>query len=103
MQTHKATIYDKRGNILSIGYNSYTKSHPYQAKLAALVDEPYKIYLHAEIQAIVNLRGGKPYHLHVERFNKRGLPMNSKPCKICQQAIKLAGIKEVTYSVHSHI
>ena len=65
MQTHKATIYDKRGNILSIGYNSYTKSHPYQAKLAALVDEPYKIYLHAEIQAIVNLRGGKPYHFSV--------------------------------------
>ena len=34
-----AIIKDKRGNVLAIGKNSYTKTHPYQAKSTQYV--PY--------------------------------------------------------------
>ena len=36
---HKITaiIYDKKGRVLSIGQNSYIKTHPYQAKIAKQV------------------------------------------------------------------
>ena len=44
-----AIIKDKRGNVLAIGKNSYTKTHPYQAKCAREVGLPEKIYLHAEL------------------------------------------------------
>ena len=53
MGKHKvtATVYDKQGNVLSVGYNSYIKTHPLQAKLAYRCGQPEKVYLHAEIAA----------------------------------------------------
>jgi tRNA(Arg) A34 adenosine deaminase TadA len=95
-----ATIYDKSGKILSVATNSYQKSHPRQAELANRVGMPDKIYLHAEISAIIKCKeNGKPYRIKVERFNKHGETMLARPCEICQLAIKLAGIKFVEYSL----
>jgi len=93
-----AIIYDKRGRILSIGQNSYKKSHPRQAELAAKVGEPYKYFLHAEIAALVKCRG-TPYKIRIERKDKTGNLKLSKPCQICELAIKEAGIKFVEYSM----
>lgn len=91
-----AIIYDKRGRPLSVGYNSYEKTHPLQAKAATMVGEPYKVYLHAEIAAIVRL----PYHardkahtMRVFRYNKHGKPMNAKPCSICQSILSQMNLK----------
>ena len=43
-----AIITDRRGNILSIGTNSYTKSHPLQAYYCELATkENHKIFVHA--------------------------------------------------------
>jgi deoxycytidylate deaminase len=93
-----ATIYDKKGNLLARGYNSYTKTHPLQKRLASLAEQPDKIYLHAEIAAIIRCKGKKPYRIVVERYDKQGRPVCSKPCKVCEIAIRLAGIKEITYT-----
>lgn len=99
-QNITALIYDQKGNLLSIGKNSYTKTHPLQAKLAKHTNQANKIYLHAEIHAITRLKHyHKPYRIEIIRVNNQGEFLPSKPCEICQRAIKLQGIKHVEYTV----
>jgi deoxycytidylate deaminase len=94
-----ATIYDKRGRVLSIGQNSYVKTHPMQAKLAQAAGEPYKVYLHAEIHAITRCMDlSKAHTIRILRYDEDGSPANAMPCKICQSAIAAAGIKNVEYT-----
>lgn len=88
-----AVIYDKRGRVLSIGKNSYKKTHPLQAEYARRAGEPHKVFLHAEIDAIVKcLDLSKAEKIVVFRHTEDGSPANARPCSICQHAIKLAGI-----------
>lgn len=92
----KALIYDKRNRILSIGENSYIKTHPRQAASALAVGEPSKVFLHAEIAALVRLKDfSKAYKIVVIRFNKLGKPAPAYPCKCCLHALKLAGITKI--------
>ena len=94
-----ATVYDKRGNVLSRAENSYTKTHPYQAMMARRSGIPEKIFLHAEIAALIRCRTGQPYRIKIERYNKSNEPMLAKPCPICEAAIKEAGIRLVEYTI----
>lgn len=93
-----AIIRDKRGRVLAIGRNNYLKTHPLQARLANKVGKPCSVYLHAEIHAITKLRTGVPHSIHVYRYLANGTPANSKPCEICQEAIRLAGIKKIYHT-----
>lgn len=94
-----AIIYDKRGNIISIGKNSYVKTHPMQAKLAKQVGEPHKIYLHAEIHAITKCANiNKAYKMVIFRQKEDGTPGTAKPCRICEQAIKATNIKVIEHT-----
>jgi tRNA(Arg) A34 adenosine deaminase TadA len=94
-----AIIYDKRGRVLSIGKNSYVKTHTKQAYYAEKAGLPDKIFLHAEIHAIVKCRDIKKAHkISVMRFDKKGNPLNSKPCPVCESAIKESGIKIVEHT-----
>lgn len=98
-QNITAILYDKKGKILSIGKNSYIKTHPLQAKSAKAVGEDYKVFLHAEIDALVKAKNwDKAHKLVITRFTKDGNPALAKPCKICQHAIKIAGIKLVEHT-----
>lgn len=98
-QTLTAVIYDKRGRVLSIGQNSYVKTHPIQAQHAKSVGEPDRQYLHAEISAIVKCKAlSRAHSIFVSRWSKNGTPMLAKPCLICQSAIKAAGIKVVRHT-----
>ena len=95
-----ATVFDKHGRILSIATNSYQKTHPYQAKLAKKVGEPHKVFLHAEIRAILKAQKfGSPHKIKIERYDACGNPVNAEPCKICKLAIKEVGIKLIEYTV----
>lgn len=94
-----ATVYDKRGRILSTGKNSYIKTHPYQAKLGKKMGSPEKIYLHAEIAALIKCRNGIPYKIKIERYDRFGNAKMAKPCPSCEYAIKLAGIKFVEHTI----
>jgi deoxycytidylate deaminase len=90
----RATTYDKRGRVISIAKNSYTKTHPIQARHASKTDQDYRIYLHAEILAIIRAKG-KPIHkIRIEKQNRTELKL-MKPCSICLLAIKEAGIKVI--------
>jgi len=94
-----AWCYDKKGNLLSEAKNSYRKTHPLQAYFAEKVGLPDKIYLHAEIAAILRAGKKKIHRLVVMRYSKlTGDALPSKPCPICQEAIKAYGIKEVLYT-----
>jgi deoxycytidylate deaminase len=86
--------------LLSVGFNSYVKSHPLQKKYAEMVGHsPLRDKLHAEIQAIIRAKGKEIYKIVIERYNKNGNPVNAMPCPICQLAIKEAEIKRVEYTI----
>ena len=95
-----AYIFDKKGKIISVGYNSYTKTHPYQAKLAKIAGLPDKIFLHAEIDAILKCkRIGDAKRILISRIGADGKPLIAKPCKICALAIERFGIKEIEFTL----
>lgn len=77
----------RRRRIVSVGYNSYTKTHPYQQSLSAKVGQ-LRPFLHAEIAAL--LKAPKDVDsLYVMRINKQGELVNAAPCPVCRLAIRL--------------
>lgn len=97
-----AYVYNKKGALISIGTNSYEKTHPLQAYFACKSGNPDKVFLHAEIAALVKCRA-KPYKIYVERLNKNGEPRLAKPCEVCKLAIDVAGIEVVEYTLSNDI
>lgn len=95
----KATTFDSRGRVISIGHNSYTKTHPRQAQMAKLAGLEVKQHLHAEIAAIIKSKDKNIHKIKIERYDSEGNPKLAAPCPVCQMAIKLAGIKFVEYTV----
>ena len=94
-----AIIFDKRGRPLSIGQNSYIKTHPLQLKMAEKVGLPEKKFVHAEVHSIIKCRDlSKAHKIVVMRYNKNGEPVNAKPCKICEQAIALTPITVIEHT-----
>lgn len=89
-------ITDKKGRILSHGFNQ-RKSHPFQAHYANK-HNPEKIFLHAEIAALIKVRDGEPHTIYVGRIMKNGSWGIARPCPICAAAIKDAGIKNVVFT-----
>lgn len=85
-----------KGIITGIGLNSYVKTHPEQARLAAKVGHASKQFLHAEVAAL--LKATKVDALHVFRLGKNGEWLNATPCAICSLAIKERAIKRVTHT-----
>lgn len=101
-----AIIKDRKGNILSIGKNSYFKTHPLMVKLARHFGEfnTKKIYIHAEIDAIIKCKSIEKAHsieiYRMHNFNKKYLP--SMPCKICMSGIAQTPIKEIIFVNSKH-
>ena len=95
----KATCYDKRGKIVSVGYNSYKKSHPIQSHFARLACLPEKVYLHAEIAALLKARDKKVEKIKIERYDSKGNTVNAAPCPICRLAIKSWGVSYVEHTI----
>lgn len=94
-----AIIYDKRGKVLSIGKNSYVKTHPLQIHHAHKVGLPDKQFLHAEIHAISLCKKlDKAHKIVVMRFDKSGGEKNATPCPVCKSAIEAAGIEIVEHT-----
>ena len=92
-----AMAYSKKGRLLSIGFNSYEKTHPLQAKLGNKSGRPNAIYLHAEISCLIRARE-QVHRLVVVRYDKDGKPALAKPCPSCQLAIRQFQVKQVEYT-----
>lgn len=94
-----ARCYDKRGRLLSEATNRYDKSHPLQAYFAKKVGHPTRIWLHAEIHAIIKAGDKQIHRIEVERKGKTGNQLLAKPCPICMEAIRAYGIRELSFTI----
>ena len=96
----QATIFDKRGKVLAVGNNSYSKTHPLQIHTAKQAGRPDAMFLHAEIHALTKLKNNadKAHRIYIERYSKHGDPLPAKPCEICTLALQNAGIEIVEFT-----
>lgn len=94
-----AYCYDKRGRIISKATNNYDKTHPLMAMFAKKVGHSHRIYLHAEIAALIKAGERSVYKIKVERFGKRGTLLPSMPCPVCMEAIRTFSVKQLEYTV----
>lgn len=97
-QTVSAFVYDKRGRLLSTGQNSYVKTHPLQAEHARRVGLPEKVYLHAEIAALIKCDWTKAHRILVTRYGVDGKPLLAKPCAVCRSVINTTNVKIVEHT-----
>ena len=86
-----------KNKVVTTATNLETKSHPLQAFFANRVGLPEKIYLHAEISALVRCKE-ECDTIVVARVNNQDNLRSSRPCPICQLAIKEAGIVNIHYT-----
>lgn len=97
-QRHYCVISDRKGRIVAEGSNLYEKTHTIQARFAERVGKPGAICLHAELHCLIKAKG-RGDKLTVVRVGRSGEPRNSKPCAICELAIKESkNIKSVEYT-----
>ena len=94
----KATIYDKKNNVVATAENSYSKTHPTQHRYAIANGTPEKMFLHAEILCLIRAKG-RGYKMVIQRYNKAGKPVLAKPCPICQLAIGESHLKRIEYTL----
>lgn len=94
-----AVIVDAKGRVLTEGHNSYTKTHPVQAMYAEQANLPDKVFLHAEMSALIKLRQGIPNKIYIARVDSEGTPCIAAPCPICCIALKEAGIEIVEHTI----
>ena len=95
----QATCYDKKGRVLSIGENSYRKSHPLMKFFSEKAgDSEHKVAIHAELQAVLRAGDAQVDSILVERYDAQGHPRLAKPCKTCQQMLKAFGVQEIRYT-----
>lgn len=101
-----AVVTSKYDDLLTVGVNRW-RTHPRQYKAAKKINMGHKIYLHAEIDALRQVRPwmSKPYNIYVvrviENYNddeEHFIMRMSKPCPICFDEIKKEGIKNIYYS-----
>tara|TARA_Y100000592_G_scaffold89196_1_gene146101 strand:+ start:3200 stop:3583 length:384 start_codon:yes stop_codon:yes gene_type:complete len=91
-----------RNKVVATATNIETKTHPIQARFAERVGLHEKIFLHAEIAALVKCKE-QCDTIVVARLgghNHNELRM-AKPCPVCALALKEAGIDKVHYTTNN--
>lgn len=96
-----ASVFDKRGRLLAKERNSYERTHVEMLRLSRAADFNFnRVFLHAEVAALIKAgKRGRPYSIVIERYHADGSPALSKPCPACELAIKLAGIRKISYTI----
>lgn len=98
-QKHAAIIV-KGGRILAMKTNK-GRNHP-----DIVSDAKTDAAIHAEVAALracppdMDLHGATIY---IARAGRRGVPLMSKPCPNCQDALRARGIRKVIYTVDSQL
>jgi deoxycytidylate deaminase len=93
-----AFAYDKRGRLISVGRNSYVKTHPLQAHYASRSSNVHRIYLHAELDALIKARGKQVHKMVVVRVTKTGRYASAAPCDSCALALREYGVRHVEHT-----
>jgi deoxycytidylate deaminase len=94
-----AIIRNKKGYVLSVGKNSYKKSHPIMSELSKYETIPkLQTFVHAEVNAIVKCRNIKDaYSIEIFNYTEHGNPALSKPCLLCMSLINKTPIRVIKY------
>lgn len=93
-----AVLLNKNKVVIS-ATNLETKSHPLQARFAERVGLREKIYLHAEIAALVKCKDECDTIVVARLGGHCGNKLrNARPCPICALALKEAGVRKVHYT-----
>lgn len=99
-----ATCFDRKGKVLGTGVNNYKKSHPLMQHFAVKAGESdEKIYMHAELSAVLQSGRKEIDSILVQRFHTNGDVANAMPCPTCQQMLKSFGVKCVRYTTDEGI
>lgn len=85
-----AAIYDKRGNLLSTGWNK-NKTHP---KFGSFIFQRIHAEGDALIKALKRRKDLTGAYIIVYRTNSK----NAKPCQCCENMLREAGIEKVYYT-----
>ena len=90
----------KGGSVLSLGVNK-NQFHSFAAKFKKV---PRHATIHAELSCLLAAGGESAAGstMYVVRINPQGEWRMSKPCCMCQAAMKHVGVKKVIYSVDSN-
>lgn len=89
-----------KNKVISTAVNLDCKSHPLQARWAKRVGLKEKIYLHAEMKALIDARSYADTIIVVRLGGRGGISLRqSRPCKICEAALRYSGIRHIYYSV----
>jgi tRNA(Arg) A34 adenosine deaminase TadA len=91
-------VYSRKGTLISTATNSYTKTHPLMLYFGKQVGIEHKVFLHAEIAALLKCGTATPFRIVVERHTRDGRPALAKPCAICERAIAAFGVQRVSYT-----
>lgn len=81
-----------KNRVINFGFNEMTKTHP--------KCKTWGNYRHAELHALIGMgyeqtRGSSAY---IYRETRKGELASSRPCPVCMEALKLAGIKKIFYT-----
>jgi deoxycytidylate deaminase len=91
---HLAAILRRRGKVIKIGENT-NKTHPRFKRQYS--DETWGSHMHAEMNVLRFAQPGD--EIEVIRFKKRSYERTmARPCSLCAEAIREAGIKSVKYT-----
>ena len=96
-----AFVLNQKGHILTVGWNSYIKTHPIQKVASALFGEVHKQYLHAEVCALTRLTKkqlGKQSAIVIIRLDSKNSLLAGCPCRICASVIHSYNINTIIHS-----
>lgn len=99
---HHGAILVKNGNVISTGFNRADLSNRFGSRFR---NEERKgpATIHAELDAIFGISSQllRNADLYVVRVNKNGDRCLSKPCPMCEAALKFCGLYRAFWSVSS--
>ena len=93
-----ATTFDRRGRFIARGENDYKKSHPIMFNIGVKVGQPEKIFLHAEVSALLKGKTKLPYLIVIQRYDIIGNMALSRPCSVCMEALRIYGVSKIKYT-----
>lgn len=94
-----AKAFDRKGRLIATATNSYKKTHPLMLHFGKQVGCEDRVFLHAEVAALLKCKDKEVYELHIERRKRNGEPGMAKPCPICERALLAFGVKKVSYTL----
>lgn len=90
----------KGGSVLNVGFNK----NQYNAFAARFRKPSLHATQHAELDCLLGVDRSKTSNstVYVVRINRQGQAKLSKPCTMCEKAMKFCGVKKVVYSVDEY-